>query len=76
MTASGDPLFSRESKHATVCFCTNPKLAVPPMRKVSLIAVVLLFGLVGAGALFLTTWDIPAPSAPVEKVISNERFPR
>ena len=46
------------------------------MRRVSLIAVVLLFGLVGAGALFLTTWDIPAPSAPVEKVIPNERFPR
>ena len=46
------------------------------MRKTSLIFVVLLFGLVGAGALFLTTWDIPAPSAPVEKVLSNEQFPR
>lgn len=76
MTASGDPLFSRESKHATVRFCTNPEFTVSPMRRASLILVVLLFGLVGAGALFLTTWDIPAPSAPVEKVISNERFPR
>jgi hypothetical protein len=46
------------------------------MRSTSSIAFVLLLVLVGAGALFLTTWDIPAPSAPVEKVLSNERFPR
>jgi hypothetical protein len=32
-------------------------------------------GLLG-GLVFLATWDIPPPSATVEKVISNDRFPR
>lgn len=31
---------------------------------------------VGGGALFLATWDIPAPSAPVEIVVPDERFSR
>lgn len=31
---------------------------------------------VAGGGLFLATWDIPAPQAPVEKVIPNDRFPR
>ena len=30
----------------------------------------------GGGAVFLATWDIPAPSQTVEKVIPNDRFPR
>jgi hypothetical protein len=34
-----------------------------------------LVGLLG-GAVFLATWEIPPPSATVEKVISNDRFPR
>jgi hypothetical protein len=25
---------------------------------------------------FLATWDIPAPTQKVEKVLSNDRFPR
>lgn len=25
------------------------------------------------GAVFLASWDIPAPSSPVEKVIPNDR---
>jgi hypothetical protein len=36
---------------------------------------VLLIGIVGGG-LFLATWKIPAPTATVEKVIPNDRFPR
>lgn len=27
------------------------------------------------GAIFLAYWDIPAPSATVEKVLPNVRFP-
>jgi len=27
-----------------------------------------------AGAVVLTTWDMPAPTATIEKVIPNERF--
>ena len=40
-----------------------------------LLVVVLLAVLVGA-AIFLATWDIPPPVAPVEKVLPDERFPR
>jgi len=39
------------------------------------IAALVLLILVG-GAVFLATWNIPPPSAPVEKVISNERLPK
>lgn len=38
---------------------------------------VLTLLLVVAGtAIFLSTWDIPAPVAKVEKVIPDERFPK
>ena len=35
----------------------------------------LLLSIVGGGV-FLATWKIPAPTATVEKVIPNDRFPR
>jgi hypothetical protein len=38
----------------------------------SLLVVVVLVG----GAIFFATWDIPPPSAKVEKVLPNDRFPR
>lgn len=38
-----------------------------------LVLVVFVVALVGAG-IFLATWDIPAPTAPVEKVIPNDRL--
>ena len=31
--------------------------------------------IVGGGA-FLATWDVPAPSSMVEKVVPNEKFPK
>ena len=40
--------------------------------KIILILIVVI--LIGGG-LFLATWDIPAPSSTVEKVIPNDRFP-
>ncbi len=39
-----------------------------------LFGIVLTLFLIG-GAVFLLTWDIPPPSAPIKKVIPNERFP-
>ncbi len=39
------------------------------------LGIAFLLGLVGGGV-FLMTWDIPPPSAEIEKVIPNERFPR
>lgn len=40
-----------------------------------LLAMAFLLGLVGGGV-FLMTWDIPPPSAAIEKVIPNDRFTR
>jgi hypothetical protein len=44
------------------------------MSKVLLaVALILIVGLVGGGA-FLAFWDIPAPTAKVEKVLPDARF--
>ena len=32
--------------------------------------------LIAGPAVFLVTWDIPAPTKPAEVVIPNDRFPR
>lgn len=42
----------------------------------TLFLLILVLLTVAGGALFLLTWDIPAPTASVEKVIPNDRFPR
>ncbi len=42
--------------------------------RVSGIILLLAAGLIG-GVVFLATWQIPAPSAPVEKVIPDDTFP-
>jgi hypothetical protein len=39
------------------------------------IFLVLLITVIGGGA-FLAMWEIPAPSATVEKILPNDRFPR
>ncbi len=46
------------------------------MPRLSLYLVVLIVLVVGGGAIFLATWNIPAPSTHVEQVISNDRFPK
>jgi len=38
--------------------------------------VLTLLVVVAGTAIFLSTWDIPAPVAEVEKVIPNDRFPK
>jgi hypothetical protein len=46
------------------------------MRKSSLFLIIVVLGGLAGGAVYLATWKIPAPSATVEKVLSDERFPR
>ncbi len=46
------------------------------MRKFTLFLIILLLVTVGGGLAFLATWDIPAPSQKVEKVLDNDRFAR
>ena len=49
------------------------------LNRMSLLTKIALFTLLltgVGGVVFLITWDIPAPSRQVEKVIDNDRFPR
>lgn len=46
------------------------------MKSISKIIVILAFALVLGGGTFLVTWDFPAPSKDVKKVLPDERFPR
>ncbi|HYB09902.1 MAG TPA: hypothetical protein VEJ16_09540 [Alphaproteobacteria bacterium] len=46
------------------------------MFKLSRIIALAVLVIVAGGVAFLASWDIPAPTAKVEKVIPNDRFPR
>jgi Flp pilus assembly protein CpaB len=46
------------------------------MGKVTIILIVILGLAVAGGFVFLATWDIPAPSGHVEKVLPDARFPK
>jgi len=46
------------------------------MKKISSFIIVLVGVLLVGTAVFLATWDIPAPTGPVERVVPNDRFPR
>ncbi|HUI16616.1 MAG TPA: hypothetical protein VL244_03055 [Alphaproteobacteria bacterium] len=46
------------------------------MSKLSRIIALFVLVVIVGGAVFLATWQIPPPTAKVEKVIPNERFPR
>jgi hypothetical protein len=46
------------------------------MFKLSRIIALAVLVVVAGGVVFLASWEIPAPTAKVEKVIPNDRFPR
>lgn len=46
------------------------------MLKVTSIIIATALVLLVGGALFLASWDIPAPSVEVERTIPNDRFAR
>jgi hypothetical protein len=46
------------------------------MGKLTIALVALIALLLLGGGLFLALWNPPAPSAPVEKVIPDARFPK
>ncbi|HJN23541.1 MAG TPA: hypothetical protein QF509_06520 [Rhodospirillales bacterium] len=46
------------------------------MKNFSKLVFVAVIAVIIGGAVFLASWDIPAPVADVEKVITDERFPR
>jgi hypothetical protein len=46
------------------------------MRKLSLLLSVAAVIAIAVGLVVLAAWDIPAPTAHVEKVIPDDRFPK
>ncbi len=46
------------------------------MKSISIVVLSLLILALAGGGVFLATWEVPAPTAKVEKVIPDERFPR
>ncbi|HET6469274.1 MAG TPA: hypothetical protein VFG43_12945 [Geminicoccaceae bacterium] len=46
------------------------------MSKLSRFLLLFAFILVLGGVIFLLTWEIPPPTAPVEVTIPDERLPR
>lgn len=46
------------------------------MKSFSRIILFLVLALVVGSGAFLATWDIPAPTAKVERVLPDDRFPR
>ncbi len=46
------------------------------MGKLTIVFVAVIALLLLGGAIFLALWNPPAPSAPVEKVLPDARFPK
>ncbi|QQP89993.1 hypothetical protein IGS68_01575 [Skermanella sp. TT6] len=46
------------------------------MSRLLSVLIVLVLIVAAGGSVFLATWDIPAPSRTVERVIPDDRFPR
>lgn len=46
------------------------------MTRLTIAIFLLLLLVVIGGGIFLAMWDIPAPSAMVEKTLPDDRFPR
>ena len=46
------------------------------MIKLPYIIIIATLLILLAGGVFLAAWEIPAPSAMVEKTVPDERFPR
>jgi hypothetical protein len=46
------------------------------MSTINRIIVAVLLAVVLGGTVFLVTWNIPPPTARVERVVPNDQFPR
>ncbi len=46
------------------------------MSKIAGLLVLLVLAVVIGGGIFLATFDLPPPSAKIEKVVPDERLPR
>ena len=55
---------------------TKNSTALVTMSTINRLFVVLLLVLVLGGTVFLVTWEIPPPTARVERVLPDDTFPR
>jgi hypothetical protein len=55
---------------------SHNKVINGPMSKIAGMLVVLVLAVVVGGGVFLATFDLPPPSAKIEKVIPDDRLPR
>jgi hypothetical protein len=46
------------------------------MTRLSRVLSILVVAVVAAVVVFLMTWDIPPPTATIERVIPDDRFPQ
>ena len=46
------------------------------MMNLPLIVIAFVVLLIAGGDMSIAIWNVPAPSAPVKKVLADERFPR
>ena len=46
------------------------------MKSLTRLAVIVVLAIIAGAVIFLSTSDIPAPVTPIEKVLSNDRFPK
>ncbi len=46
------------------------------MSKLAKFLIIVLLLILGGGAVFLATWDMPPPSQKIEKVLSNDKILR
>lgn len=46
------------------------------MKVLSRFLILLVLVLVAGGAVFLMTWDIPAPTREIEKPLPNDKLPQ
>jgi hypothetical protein len=46
------------------------------MKSLTRLALIVVLAIIAGALMFLSTWDIPAPVAPIEKVLPNDRFPK
>jgi hypothetical protein len=46
------------------------------MSKVSRVLIAFFLALLLGGTVLLFTWEIPPPTAPVERVLPDDQFPR
>lgn len=46
------------------------------MKRLTKFILLIFFGLIAGGAVFLATWDIPAPVADIEVAVPDARFQR